>query len=443
MADFDLDIRNYSINDLETFFKLKKNYTESDIEYKEYEIREQLISSGHVDKRLQKDLIDFLKKAKEWLVYAKFDKSSATTEIPNRMELNSNIDRRSSIEHNLTPASKSVSNTQRNMIEHPERSFVYTNSSDVFQGSMNPLNTRFISQYVTIDTRMREDQKTNTSDFTIQLPTRLKKVVSMQLSAIEIPTTYFNISKHMGNNFLFLRVNQQMELDGPSTNYETVITIPDGFYTESLLITTINTLLCPRDENCEIINVDTVFSYVVFMLDSGHETSNTNRVTVMLDFKYTMATTIKNIELDFRRGAIGCDDDLKLNTKLGWVLGFTKPLYTDNVCFTGELPMNINTIKYIYLSVNDYQQNVNKLFMSGYRTTNFEDNVLARVSIKPPYFRSVIEDNFNLITEPRKYFGPVDIQKLHIQLFDDYGQRLNTNDMDFSFVLLFKMIYDL
>lgn len=436
MSDFDLDIQNYSIKDLEKFFKLKKNYTEADVEYKEYEIREQLISSGHVSKNLQKDLIDFLHKAKEMLV------SSCTILAPTEIPKNWKVDNNIPINARSTTTDFELSRNQP-IIEHPDRPILYTNNSDVFQGTMNPLNVRFISQYVTIDTRMREDHKTNTSDFTIHLPTRLKKVVSMQLSAIEIPTTYFNISKHMGNNFLFIRVNQQMDLIGPSTNYETVVIIPDGFYTESLLISTINTLLCPRDECGNIINVDTVFSYVFFMLDSGHGTSETNRVTVMLDCKYDMATTIKNIELDFKRGMVGCDDDLKLNTKLGWVLGFTKPVYTDNVCFTGELPMNIHTIKYIYLSVNDYQQNVNKLFMSGYRTTNFEDNVLARVSIKPPFFRSVIEDHFNLITEPRKYFGPVDIQKLHIQLFDDYGQRLNTNDMDFSFVLLFKMVYDL
>jgi len=46
----DLDINNYSIRDLETFFRLEPDvYTPSDVELKEYEIRETLLSSGHVD----------------------------------------------------------------------------------------------------------------------------------------------------------------------------------------------------------------------------------------------------------------------------------------------------------------------------------------------------------------------------------------------------------
>jgi hypothetical protein len=97
--------------------------------------------------------------------------------------------------------------------------------------------------------------------------------------------------------------------------------------------------------------------------------------------------------------------------------------------------MNLNTIKYIYLSVDDYQRSMNRLFMSAFTTTNFEDNVLARISVK--------NSDINTVTEPRTYFGPVDIQKLHIRLYDDFGRVLKSNRTDFSFVLLFKMIYDL
>ena len=53
------------------------------------------------------------------------------------------------------------------------------------------------------------------------------------------------------------------------------------------------------------------------------------------------------------------------------------------------------------------------------------------------------KDNFNLITSPRQYFGPVDIQKLQIQLLDEYGRILNLNNMDYSFCLTFQTIYEL
>jgi hypothetical protein len=49
---------------------------------------------------------------------------------------------------------------------------------------------------------------------------------------------------------------------------------------------------------------------------------------------------------------------------------------------------------------------------------------------------NVITNNeYMVITEPRKYFGPVDIQRLQIKLFDDHGRILDMNYSDFSFCL--------
>ena len=62
MEQLDLDINNYNINDLERFFQISPNgkYSESDIELKEYNIREKLLASGHINKRFKRDLIEFL-----------------------------------------------------------------------------------------------------------------------------------------------------------------------------------------------------------------------------------------------------------------------------------------------------------------------------------------------------------------------------------------------
>ena len=439
MSDFDLDIQNYSIKDLERFFKLKPNYTESDVEYKEYEIREQLLSSGTINRRLQKDVVDFLKKASEWLVYSKFGKKArvAPTEIPKNWQLD---------RENL-PVSKEVgpSYHENNLIPHPDKQFIYANNAEFYAGSLNPLNTRIISKYVTIDTRISEDCIAKTSDFTIQLPERLKKVVSMQLSAIEMPTSYFNIASHFGNNFLYIAASQQLVDGGPIENYDTIVVIPDGYYNEASLINTINSLLCPKDQCGNIIYEDSVFSYIIFNLDAGPCcSSETKQVTVMPNLKCEKGCTIKSIELNFCRGIDGEIDDIKYNSKIGRILGFTGKSYTGSVAYTGEIPMDVHTVKYVYLSIDDYQRNVNQLFLSGYPTSNFEENVLARISMgETSGGKTFAENDFNLITEPRKYFGPVDIQKLRIQLFDDFGQLLNLNNSDFSFVLLFKMVYDL
>jgi len=52
------------------------------------------------------------------------------------------------------------------------------------------------------------------------------------------------------------------------------------------------------------------------------------------------------------------------------------------------------------------------------------------------------QNDLNITTEPRKYFGPVDIQKLQVRILDHRGKILNINS-NFSFCLVFKMLYDL
>jgi len=54
-----------------------------------------------------------------------------------------------------------------------------------------------------------------------------------------------------------------------------------------------------------------------------------------------------------------------------------------------------------------------------------------------------MENDFNIVTEPRNYFGPVDIQRLRIRIYDERGNILNMNNANFSFCLDFKMLYDL
>jgi hypothetical protein len=42
----------------------------------------------------------------------------------------------------------------------------------------------------------------------------------------------------------------------------------------------------------------------------------------------------------------------------------------------------------------------------------------------------------------RDYFGPVDIQKLSVTLYDEYGRVLDINNMDWSFTITLERLYD-
>ena len=69
-------------------------------------------------------------------------------------------------------------------------------------------------------------------------------------------------------------------------------------------------------------------------------------------------------------------------------------------------------------------------------------NVLARISIKGTVFSILTDNSYHVTCPPREYFGPVNIDKLRIQLLDEYGRIIDTHNMDYSIALNIKSVYD-
>ena len=430
MSDIDLDINNYSISDLEKFFSLdpKQNYTSGDIELREYEIREQLLSSGHVKREVKKDLIDFLGKAKQLLS----SKKTGMVE-PSTVQ-----------EHSEYKELSYSSRAENELIKRTDRNFAYSYPSEYFPGQLNPLDTRTITKYVSVDTRFRDNYATtNASDFTIQLPSKLNKVVSMQLSSLEFPITYYSISSKYGNNFLYMYADTQYYDGGPILQYEKVVIIPDGNYSAVDLLAKINTLLAPVDASGNLIDTSSVFSYIKFTLDINNNSSGSGKVTVGPNGTYLLSNIVNSIGLDFTKSIKCCADDSDITTKIGWNLGFNKPRYFGSNLYTSDTVVDMCIMRYVYLSIDDYQRSGNSLFFNAFHDSHIGENVLARIAMQSNSFAVLMANNLGLVTEPRKYFGPVDIQRLRIQLFDDHGRPLDINNANYSFVLTFKMVYDL
>ncbi len=432
MSEIDLNVDNYTIQELEKFFNIKSNkkYTKSDIELKEYEIREILLSSGNIDKKFTRNLVIFLEKAKNILLKQNDENNKNICSTPNSSKQTNEI-----ITFHKKPEN-SIDTREYELINHKDTPFVFSNNSDFYSGNLNPLNTRIISKYVVVDTRFRENlYKTNTCDFVINLPTKLNKVVSMQLSAIELPITFYGISACYGNNYLYIYLNKQDYMDAPIIEYSAVFIIPDGNYTPSDLISTINYLLINSE-------ADPIFSGIEFILDISPNGSGSGKVIVKTK-DTELGNSINTIGLDFTKSIEGISDKVDITTKIGWNLGFTKKKYCGYFKYISDSPISTISMRYIYLSIDDYQKSSNNLFITAFHGTTLNDSILARISLNSESFSLMTENNYNLITEPRKYFGPVDIQKLRIRLFDDYGRILNTNQTNYSFVLLFKILYDL
>ena len=437
MEQLDLDINNYNINDLERFFQInpRAKYSESDIELKEYNIREKLLSSGHIDKRFKRDLIEFLELAKNWLIFVKCRKGELAkpTTIPDNYKLDT-MD---------TPISKEVEPRTNELINREETQFVHSSNSDFFPGKLNQLNTRILTKSLNIDTRFRDNlYSTQSSDFSIQMPIKFNKVVSMSLSSLELPVSFYGICKEFGNNFLYLHVTHNA-FDNSSNviTSEKIITIPDGNYNASDLIDTVNKLLSPLNEDLSLTNPTDIFSYIKLTHDITSSGSGTGKVSIIPNGLHS--GLIKSIILDFTKDINGNVDKVDVSTKFGWNLGFIKRKYRGSTSYTADTVIEPANIRYIYLAVDDFANSANNQFVNVFNNSIMSPNILARISIKGSYFSLIMENDFNIITEPRRYFGPVDIQRLRIRLFDERGRVLPMNNSNFSFCLDFKLIYDL
>lgn len=433
MENLDLDINNYSINDIEKFFQLKTNvkYTASDIELKEYNIREQLLSSGHINKRFKKQLIDFLERGKKWLISVKCDAPKPPTTVPANYKLDK-ID---------APLLNDVPSRTDELIERPQTQFVYANNSQYFPGKLNQLDTRVITKSLNIDTRFRDNlYSTHSSDITFQLPTKFNKVVSMQLSALELPVSFYSISSFYGNNFMFMSV-AYTDTSGSILVSDKMVVVPDGNYNSGDLLDKINKILAPVNTDGSLVNPNDIFSYIKLTLDITASGSGTGKVTIQPDGE--RANRITNILIDFTRDINGVVDNIEVSTKLGWNLGFIRRKYNGAVTYTADAIIDPASLRYIYLAVDDFCNSSHNHFVNVFNESIMNPNILARISIKGSYFSLLMENDYNIVTEPRTYFGPVDIQRLRIRLFDDRGRLLNMNNANYSFCLDFKMLYDL
>ena len=147
-------------------------------------------------------------------------------------------------------------------------------------------------------------------------------------------------------------------------------------------------------------------------------------------------------------------DTTPLPLKLGWNLGFRFGEYNNPgqpaagtqaatpSAFISQGLYEAMGPRYVYLVVDDYNNNVNNSYFAAFNSSILNKNILARISVQGSVYSILSDASLALKAIPREYFGPIDIQKLQIQLLDEYGRILDLNNMDFSFALKLECLYN-
>ena len=300
-----------------------------------------------------------------------------------------------------------------NIIKHKE-----TKKDEFFQtnhksGTLNPLTIKTFKKVMNIDTRFRDNYEGSIStDFIINLPNAFKKVLSIQVVNYQLPYTIYSISKKMGSNSFYVN--------------NTLIEIMDGGYDEIILIQEINKKL-PSDISLSFNPISAKFYFTsnsIFSLNFDYIENQ--------DMRYNLATNVDKNQLT-----------------LGWIMGFRNSIIKNGkqtfIKYEGSLSYEAENCydggvsnKYYLLSVNDYQNNHNNAFVSAFKYQSLTDNnILCKMTNSK-------EDGIKTILYPKRiYFGPTNINKLHIKIYDEYGRILDVNNGDLSIEIECEILYDL
>jgi|TARA_B110000285_G_C15138769_1_gene629198 hypothetical protein len=364
--------------------------------------------------------------------------------------------------------------------------------------SSHTKETKYNHRIINIDSLYRsnlyDDQTYNTkssSDMNIELNDSLNEVVSLELSHVCIPFTFYNITSDSGNNYFYV---DNLKIDISSGNYD-----------NASLINAVNLSLESNHINDLTFTIDSI----------------TNKTIITSTATGTGSCNIKfydflNENSDFSNkkntNKYNTDIQSRVNNNLGWIFGFrdisgTNIEYTVDAgaSITSEGICYISYTKYFIIVLDDLNKNQNnkglvqisnnkevikkeKYFnnndnslncltsnnfntyinssgrtltknqLYGILQVNNEKNKLNENNIKldgnlinnvfaviPFESKSLVWGELNYVSDKsnykRVYKGPVDINNMNIKLLDDKGNLLDLNGSDWSMNIISTHLY--
>ena len=478
---FNLDIDSYNVNELKNILNLKNPFTLEDIVNNENLLREKLLMDKSISQDKRKDIIKFLDQVKKKLV-----------EVTKKRDFR------------FKPNNQYLLNEEHAVVARPGIS-VSSNINPVprDETTVEGTSKHTIHRLLCLDSRFRNNYYTTLStDYQVTLPTTIKNVISMELSALEFPSTYFQISKSLGNNYFWIGwANPRIQGVGgggvpvgpgpggpPPDLLWYYISIPDGNYKRLEIQDAVNEQIQIAIQNNftaggggsdarPICIIDEHTTKTVFTIangkgtgaatidSSGNGTGTGGSWTPLLYVLFNRSSGANNAAATpstspegFGNVGNGISDppsvDLAGNNgivqNLGWILGFRLGEYNGSQSYVSEGCYDAWGTKYIYIVVNDFNKNVNNFVVTAYNESIGKSNVLARISTDSATssdFNNGLSLTNDTVTQnnaikKRFYFGPVDISRLHLQILDEFGRILDLNNMDYSMALNLVCLYD-
>ena len=411
---FDLNVNNYTKTELMEMFELPPNYDRNIFEIKETKLRDNILNNKEINEEVLRKTLHFIVQSKNILLNDGNPPGGVSKFLEN--VYNANV--------NMKPVELEVASEHMVQVR-PAVPYLSSYPSQFFPGTINPLKkkTRYLN--LNIDTKFRDNYySTSCTNFNVSLHQNINNVLTMQLDAIELPITFYTISKQFDNNYFFIELMD--------TNESQLVEIPAGNYDYDGLENVINNQLSIIGGN---------YANIVFKINITNNTNGTGQMLVGLS---PNTPTPFRFGLDFQKDKSGINNQsVSLPLKLGWLLGFRNGKYIGNENYVSEGIVDVLGARYLYLVIDDHNTSVNNSFFSVFNNSLLNKNILARISLQGGTFKILSQNTLNITTNPREYFGPVNLQIFTVQLLDTYGRLVDLNNMDYSFCLTLQLVYDI
>ena len=287
-------------------------------------------------------------------------------------------------------------------------------------------------KYINIDSRFKDDYNfSNLANCYFTLPERINDVKTISVCNIELPFSVFNISADLGNNyFQVYKTSSAIDSSMIDLSYGFYQLTP--FYGSNPLKTEINTALANKGVSNLTIDFSNNYN------DDGTTINTYNGL-----YSQFKNTANSSITVDFAVTSTGTFDKYNLKAKIGWLLGFHDVSYiipSGGTIYSDSF-VNLRSPRYLYVVLDEFSRGNQNSFISPLPSSLINKNIIARISIdhkKYEFGDIVVGNQFNgvLLSDSRCYTGKTDLQRLNVQIVNEWGIPVNLNGLDFSFTIV-------
>ncbi len=439
---FDLDINNYTTDDLIKFFKLENTYSLEDLIKMEEALANKILSSKNKYNEKHKfDIINFIKSAKEVL-------TSFYHDMENNKEIKKSIDK----------FMKKDKDPRVGRIINPLSSHQTLENQIIAPDNINGYGYNVTTSIYMFNTAARNDYFTTApANSSYDLPIKWKNVISISLSSANIPNVMYAFNEDAQTNKIYIEEDV--------TGLSGIVVLPQGNY-NAYAVSTKTSLLAPLTEasfpdaltkaiNEQILGItdSDLYRFFVEISLSDHKTtiSNTTYAFTMNTLRKTeVVCTSYSTSFSQEYEDYSIVDKTKIPIAkyfqtMGFLMGYRNVYYTGSKSYTSESIFTNTYSDYLYFAMDDFtgsQTISNTIGVLG-EAGVIDNNILGVIPINSSLFRTTFDNNSNFIYKKREYFGPVDISRINIKLLNQKGNLVNLHDTDFSFSLQVKTLYNL